>query len=227
MKNSYAGALCFFAVLLMIGGFIAGIIMIVGSQGIPGVAFMFVSFFGGVLYLTIAKISSDLTESITLGEKNAKNVLFLIWYQEWGYEIANAIYEGKIIEKMTKEQVIDLFGNPSSSARKENIEILYYQNKLGNRIRNLIFENGILLRQIISRKGLKLAFDLKLGMTKAEVEDVIGTPEQEAEQEITLDGAKRRVITCSYSSVLRDMRAEKPHLRLYFDKNNNTLVKKE
>jgi len=75
MKNIYAQVLYVFAWLLMIAGTIGGVLIIekrVGTYGeIVGIALIFASIFQGVLYLTIAKISYDLTQSVAGNKKMA------------------------------------------------------------------------------------------------------------------------------------------------------------
>lgn len=342
MKNSYAQALSGFAWLLMISGTIAGIVMISYSTGygegsrpfvIPGIGLIFAAIFGGVLYLTIAKISSDLTESrdvskelISLSTKisgslsesievKKKISLFPIWYQKWGFKVANALFEGKILDGMNKEQIIECLGTPLGSKQSEAVEVFYYDQavkKLRNlifvdgvlvgetlsqsipeikkinlyatwykkwglkvakalfedkifegmtkeqvveclgtplsseeseiievlhydnpkytvtqeRIKNLIIDNGVIIRWMNSSKALKLGFGLKLGMTQEDVEKEIGDPDKVEEKKIKEHGIKQKFTIHYYDSVLRSKESETTSLKLYFDESS-TLVREE
>lgn len=236
MKNSYAQALAGFAWLLMISGTIAGIVMISHSTGygegsspfvIPGIGLIFASIFGGVLYLTIAKISSDLTESIA---GNKKIALYPIWYQKWGAEIANAVFEGKLLKEMTKEQAIASIGDPLSSEESETIEVLHYDNPkytdAQQSMKNLIIDSGVIIRWMNSRQPLKLGFGLKLGMTQEDAEKEIGNPYRVEEKKITERGIKQKFTIYYYDSVLRSKESETTSLKLYFDESG-TLVREE
>jgi len=234
MKNSYAEVLYVFAWILMIAGTMAGIAMMthtVGGYGeelhpfiAPGIALIFASIFGGVLYLTIAKISSDLTESIA---GNKKMALFPIWYQKWGFKVASALLESRILKGMTKDQVIESLGNPLSSEQKEAIEVFHYRNPEYTKIQNLIFENGILIREWRSPKAVKLGFGLKPGMTQKEVEKEIGVPDRVEEKKIKVDDTKQKFIIQYYDSVLRFKESKTSSLKLYFDKDSGILVREE
>jgi|GEM_PF-5941561 len=234
MKNSYAQALSAFAWILMIAGTIAGIIMISHSTDgygveshpfvIPGIGLIFASIFGGILYLTIAKISSDLSENLA---GNRKIALYPIWYQKWGSEIANAVFEGKLLKGMTKEQVIGSIGNPLSSEESGTIEILhYYYSDTQGSIKNLIIDNGVIICWMNSLKALKPGFGLKLGMTQEDVEKEIGDPDKVEEKKIKEHGSKQKFTIYYYYSVLRSKESETTSLKLYFDESG-TLVREE
>lgn len=237
MKNSYAQALSAFAWILMISGTIAGIVMISHSTGygegsnpfvIPGIGLIFAAIFGGVLYLTIAKISSDLTESIA---GNKRIALYPIWYQKWGAGIANALLEGRVIKGMTEEQVMENIGAPSSIHQKGTIKLLHYSvsasGQTGTHIRNLMFENGVLIKEGYSHRPLRLGLDLKPGMTREEVEKEIGNPSRIETKKIEANGAKKRFRIQYYENVLRSKESKDANLKLYFAEDSDTLVREE
>jgi outer membrane protein assembly factor BamE (lipoprotein component of BamABCDE complex) len=234
MKNTYAQVLSGFAWLLMIAGTIAGIIMIVHSVGgygeqshpfvVQGIILIFASIFGGVLYLTIAKISSDVTESIA---GNKKMALFPIWYQKWGRKVADALLESRILKGMTKDQVIESLGNPLSSEQKEAIEVFHYQNPECTKIQNFLFENGVLIGGTWSPKAVKLGFGLKPGMTQKDVDKEIGVPDRVEEKKLKVDDTKQKFIIQYYDSVLRFKESKTTSLKLYFDKDSGLLVREE
>ena len=154
---------------------------------------------------------------------------FHLWYQKWGPKVANALLESRILIGMTKEQVIESIENPLSIEKTENVEVLHYQNRESEykKIRNLIFEDGILIKVIDSYKVSKLGFSLKVGMTQKEVEEKIGVPDQVGEKKIKVGNTQQKFIMQYYHSVLRSKESEPCLLRLYFDKDSGLLVREE